>query len=613
MPALAKQYPTLGVSMNITVIIGGLALFLYGMGLMSDGLKRAAGDRLRTMLGRVTRYRLSGMAMGAGVTCLIQSSSATTVIVVGLINAGLLTLAQAVSVVLGANIGTTITSWLVSFIVGLPALKISAYALPFIAAGFGLTTFGRRRRTKNIGQIILGFGLLFLGLDFMKDGMGDLADKKASPLIALIRAIGDRPLLAVLAGAGFTMAIQSSSASIAMVIVAMTQTAQFSEHPSEALRIAIPFILGDNIGTTITAQLAALRTNINGKRAAMAHTLFNVIGVAVVLPLVYIGVYPQLVEWLYPGPLTGATLAYHISVAHTAFNLTAALVVLPFVGSVARLVTWMLPGRQTPEALQPVTLEEHLVDTPSLAMPLIRTETVRMLKTAWAAMDTAYAAIQEDKPKLIDEVSAKEDATDKFQTSITRYLVSLSRRPLEDETANELPVLMHSVNDIERMGDHAMNIAEIAVRKFENGHRFSDDAEAECRRMYDRVGVMFDHVLTAVEHGDRAAAACALEDEGSINEMDERFRETQIVRMSEGRCHALAGLIFTDYVHNMEKIGDHLANIAQGILGGGQWGEQQKLQQQAEETDAGIYRPHADETAADEPDEDSASAAMADE
>ncbi len=592
--------------MDITIemvfgIVGGLALFLFGMGMLSDGLKKAAGDRLRTMMGKVTKYPIMGMGVGTGVTCLVQSSSATTVIVVGLINAGLLTLAQAISVILGANIGTTITAWLVSLIVGLKALKISSYALPFIAIGFGLQTFGGRQRRKTIGMILLGLGLLFIGLDFMKDGVGSLGDKENSPLIAVLQVIGDRALLAILAGAAFTMIIQSSSASIAMVIV-LASSGGFGQDPGEAFRIAIPFVLGDNIGTTITAQLAALRSNINGKRAAMGHTLFNVVGVLIVLPLVYTGVYANFIDWLYPEPLNNlGAIKWHIAAAHTAFNVTAALVVLPFVGLLASLVTRILPGKGEEVSLQPVILEEHLLSTPSLAMQQIRSEILRMLRAAQRATKLAVTAVIRDKPQLAKQVAEKEQATDEFQTSITRYLVALSRQPLEDATANELPVLMHGVNDIERIGDHAMNIAEIAERKYENRHDFTDEADQECRRIWRRVEAMFEAVSQAIENSDTAAAARALEDEGAVNELDAQFRDNHIARMSGGHCHALSGLIFTDYLHNLEKIGDHLANIAQGIVGGGQWTGQQKLQQAAEEADARYESDSVDINDDDEP------------
>jgi phosphate:Na+ symporter len=578
-------------------VTGGLAMFLYGMGMLSDGLKKAAGDRLRTMMGKVTKYPIMGLGVGTGVTCLIQSSSATTVLVVGLINAGLLTLAQAISVILGANIGTTITSWIVSGFVEFKhvysAFKISSYALPFVAVGFVLHAFGRRQKQKNVGMIILGLGLLFLGLGFMSEGMEHLKDEQHSPLRSALVMIGDRPLLAVAAGAVFTMVIQSSSASIGMVIVLATSGA-FGTDPTDAFRIAIPFVLGDNIGTTITAQLAALRSNINGKRAAMGHTLFNVVGVMIILPFVYTGWYVEFIDWIYPEPLDSlGSVAFHISAAHTAFNVTAAFVVLPFVGLLAKLVCRILPGKGEEVSLRPVVLEEHLLSTPSLAMQQIRAEILRMLRASQRATKLAVTAVVRDKPHLIKQVADKEQATDEFQTAITRYLVALSRQPLEDATANELPVLMHGVNDIERIGDHAMNIAEIAQRKYENRHAFTGEADQECRRIWRRVEEMFDAVATAIEEGDSNAAARALEDEGAVNELDAQFRDNHIKRMSEGQCHALSGLIFTDYLHNLEKIGDHLANVAQGIVGGGQWTTHQRLQQASEESDA-HYQPDTD-------------------
>jgi phosphate:Na+ symporter len=577
---------------------GGLALFLYGMGKMSDGLKAAAGDRLRTMLGKVTRFRLMAMLMGTGVTCLIQSSSATTVIVVGLINAGLLTLMQATAVILGANIGTTVTAWLVSAITALKAFKISLYALPFIAAGFGFHTFAHRQRLKTLGQILLGLGLLFIGLDFMKDALGDLGDKENSPLIPMLQWVGDRPLLAILAGAAFTMLIQSSSASIAMVILLASQ-GQFGSDPQEAFRIAIPFILGDNIGTTVTAQLAALRTNLAGKRAAMAHTIFNVMGVLVLLPFVYTGLYAKFIDWLYPPALAMGSLKWHISLAHTAFNVSAAVIMLPFLGLLVRVVEFVIPVRKDEAMLAPVALEEHLLDTPSLAMQQIRKEILRMLHASHEAFTLAVEALRDKQPRLVRKVAEKEDATDAFQTQITRYLVALSRRRLNDETSNELPVLMHSVNDIERIGDHAMNISEIAVRKLDKGHSFGDEARQELRRMEAQLEQMFGNVIRAMENNDRTGASHALENEGAINEMDEQYRVNHITRMSNGHCQALAGLVFTDYLHNMEKIGDHLANIAQGILGNGKWdttqvrylrtenAEQDKVQRDA--TEEGAY------------------------
>jgi phosphate:Na+ symporter len=550
--------------------IGGLALFLYGMGLLSDALKTAAGDRLRTLLAKVTKWRIVALLIGAGVTSLIQSSSAMTVMVVGLINAGLLTLKQAISVILGANIGTTITGWLVAAVTGLEAFKISLYALPLIALGFAVHVFCRRPKLKTYGKIMLGFGLLLLGLHVMKEAFGVLSDERNSPVAQVLQAIGDRPILAVLAGAFFTMMIQSSSASIAIVIV-LAANGAFGTEWHNAFRIAIPFVLGDNIGTTITAQLAALRTNISGKRAALAHTLFNVVGVVVVLPLVYGGLYAWFVEFICPVSLTALTIGVHIAIAHSAFNIVAAFVVLPFVGLLEKAVLLILPTRRADLERQPVTLERHLLNTPPLAIEQAKREIVRMARTAKEALDNAVAGLCSDDWSRLSKVSDLEDAVDDFQTEITRYLVELSQRQLEPSMANELPVLLHMVNDIERVSDHATNIVEIAQRKIEQRQSFSNAAEQEVARLRVEVSHMFDNVLLAVEMEDTAAAEKALRHEEAINEMQVNFSHGHAERVTQGTCDVLTGLVFIDFINNMEKIGDHLTNVAQGVVGGLQW------------------------------------------
>ncbi len=551
-------------------MVGGLALFLYGMDLLSNGLKSAAGDRLRTMLEKITKWPIVALLTGAGVTCLIQSSSATTVMVVGLINAGLLTLKQALAVILGANIGTTITGWIVAAVAGTKAFKISMYAMPFIAVGFVLSAFARRPRFRTFGQVLLGLGLLLLGLHIMKEGLGDLTDKDASPIAGALRAIGDRPILGVLGGAIFTMIVQSSSASIAMVIVLATNGG-FGEDWGDALRIAIPFVLGDNIGTTVTAQLAALRTNIAGKRAAMGHTVFNVIGVALMLPLVYLGIYNRLVELISPVALRAETIGVHIAIAHSAFNVVAAFVVLPFVGLLERLVLKILPTRRGQLEQAPVILERHLLDTPAVALDQARREIVRMSHTAKDAIDLAMTAITHDDQGALNNVARREDAVDEFQNQITRYLVELSQRELQPAMASELPVLLHTVNDIERISDHAVNISEIAQRKMDRRLVFSESAQRELARMRMALTHMFDNVVMAVEMSDPDLAAKALKEEDTINQMQIDYRRSHIDRLSSGKCDIMSGLTFIDYVNNMEKIGDHLANVAQGVLGGLRW------------------------------------------
>lgn len=547
--------------------VGGLALFLYGMGMMSDGLKAAAGDSMRALLAKITKWRVMAMLVGAGVTAVIQSSSATSVIVIGLINAGLLTLKQSICVILGANIGTTITGWLVAAVAELKAFKIAMYAMPLIAVGFGFHLFAKRQRWKSIGMILLGLGILFLGLDVMKDAFADLRDKEHSPLAGVLQMIGDQPILAILAGMAFTVLIQSSSASIAMVIV-LAVNGGFGPDPHEALRIAIPFVLGDNIGTTITAQLAALRTGRNGKRTAMAHTLFNVVGVLIILPLVYGGWYARFVETV----SRTDSVAINIAVAHSMFNIVAALVVLPFVGLLEGLVMRILPTRHKDLADQPVTLEMHLLDTPALAMDQARRELLRMARTAQEALADAFAAVLDNDWSKLAEVARKEDTVDDFQREITSYLVALSQRSLGRKQAGEFPVLLHGVNDVERIGDHAKNISESAERKMEQDDHFTPDAKAELAGMKTEVDQMFNDMLAALAESDVEMARRALEHEKIINRMQNDLRKAHIRRLNEGNCTAMAGMVFVDLVDNIEKIADHLTNVAQGILHGMQWG-----------------------------------------
>ncbi len=351
--------------------VGGLGLFLFGMELLSGGLKKAAGQRIRKLLSALTRNRVVAMLVGALATCLIQSSSATTVMTVGFVNAGLLTLRQALCVVLGANVGTTFTAWLVS---GLAAFKITTYSLPAIGVGFLLRVLGHTQKMRNAGQVLLGFGILFTGIDFMKSGFSPLQDSQ-NVQQALIW-MGQRPYLAVLAGTVVTMLLQSSSATIAMVQI-LAFNGAFGGDWSAALRVAIPFILGDNIGTTITAQIASIRTSVAARRTAMGHTLFNVIGVLYMFPLVWSGVFGEVVEWITPFKLSHGTIMVHIAVAHSAFNVFNTLVFLPLIKWLEAIVVKIVPPRAEDAIAKPVVLEMHLLDTPEIAIDQVRREIVR--------------------------------------------------------------------------------------------------------------------------------------------------------------------------------------------------------------------------------------------
>ena len=548
-------------------VVGGLGMFLFGMSLLSEGLKKVAGQKLKGLLESLTKRRVIAVLVGALVTALIQSSSAATVMTVGFVNAGLLSLKQALCVVLGANVGTTFTAWLVSTF-GIGGLKITAYALPAIGVGFLVRIMGKTQRTRNIGNILLGFGLLFIGINFMKDAFAPLKD--STEVQNMLIKLGERPILAVLAGTILTMLLQSSSASIMMVQVLAFQGA-FGLDWDIVLRLTIPFILGDNIGTTITAQLAALQTSRNSKRTAMGHTIFNVIGVIYMLPLIGIGWYPSIIEWITPFKLSQSTIMVHIAVAHSAFNIFNTIVFLPIIRWLEVIVMKILPPKDYELMEKPVVLERHLLDTPIIALDQTSREIVRMAQVSKEAVNQAIDGLSEDDAKKLETARKTEDAIDRFQYEITLYLTALSGRELSEELSSELPVLLHTINDLERVGDHAVNIVEIAERKIGQRITFSDSAQTEAIRLKDEINQMFDSITAALEKNDIEAAKSALLNEGRLNGMQMDFRRSHVQRMTEGLCTPEAGLIFIDLVDNIEKIGDHLTNIAQAVIGGLQW------------------------------------------
>ena len=545
--------------------VGGLALFLYGMTQMSDGLKKVAGQKLKNILESMTKKRLAGFLVGAGTTALIQSSSAATVMVVGFVNAGLLTLKQAISVIIGTNVGTTATAWLVS-ISGLEAFKVTDYALPAVAIGFALQMFGRTQRSKNVGQILVGFGVLFIGICFMKDAFSPMKDSEGVHK-ALIW-FGRNPLLAILAGAAITMLLQSSSASVALIQMLACQGA-FGNDWERVLLVVIPFILGDNIGTTITAQLAALQANRNARRAAWAHTMFNVIGAFICFW--FIGQVGKLVDIITPWELSATTIAVSIAVTHTTIKIFEAVFFLPLTGMLKKVVVQLVPEKPGDLVGRPVVLEQRLLATPELAVDQARREMVRMAQTAKRAVNQAVEGLVENDRRRLESARMLEDVTDAMQYEITSYLAALSTKELSDEMSVKLPVLLHTINDLERIGDHAVNIVEIAERKIDQKLSFSDSALAEAAQLRKEEEQMFDFIIAALEKDDTEAAKSALLNEDNLNKMQMDFRRSHVQRMTDGVCTATAGLIFIDLVDNVEKIGDHLTNIAQAVIGGLQW------------------------------------------
>ncbi|MBU1127733.1 MAG: Na/Pi cotransporter family protein [Candidatus Omnitrophica bacterium] len=543
----------------ILPLIGGVGLFFFGMRMMSEGLKKIAGDRLKNILHMVTRLPMIGILVGAAVTCLIQSSSATTVMVVGLVNAGLLVLKQAISVIIGANIGTTFTAWLVS---SMSVFKVTQYALPLVGIGFAVETFGRTKKARFWGQVLMGFGLLFVGLGFMQDAFAPL--KESQRVKDMFVALGDNPMLGVLVGMGVTMLIQSSSATIAIVqVMAFNGLISFPT--------AIALMLGGDIGTTITAQLAAIGTNLEARRAAMSHTLFNVINVGGALIFVFNGWFVKAVEFIVPGTLTTRNIMVHIAVANSLLQTVSAMAFLPFIGRLARVCEWLVPKKKGAIEMGPQYLEKHLLETPPIALEQARHEAVRMTGLAYSSVSCAIKSFFEKDLKPLVQVPKLEQAVDNLQSAITGYLIELSQRDLTPDESEILPVLIHNVNDIERIGDHAENIAELAERVIEKKLSFSDEASGELRLMWNELNSMMIETEDALRSGDHQMARNALKREKTLNIYQVDFKNAHVSRISRQVCDLLSGVVFTDFVDNLEKIGDHLTNIVQGVLGEMRW------------------------------------------
>jgi len=523
-------------------VAGGLGLFLYGMQLMGDGLQKAAGDRLRRLLEILTTVPIMGVFVGSIVTVLVQSSSATTVMVVGFVNAGLMNLAQAVSVILGANIGTTITAQMVS-------LKLTDLALPAIGIGFLLTLVAKSKFQRQLGQVILGFGILFLGMTVMSDGLKPL---RTNPLFTHYMVVfGAQPLLGILAGALFTAAIQSSSAFTGIVISLALQDLI-------GLNAAVTMILGSNIGTCITALLASIGTNLTARRAALAHVIFNVLGVALFVP--FIGPYTSFIT------STAGTLAHQAANAHTIFNVVNTIIILPFIKPFVRLVTRLLPGTEGIVEYGPKYLDPHLIATPSVALGQVTRELLRMGDIALAMLDDVFTSFKTGNLDYLKYAAQKEEAINGLEHDVVLYLVKVAQKSLSLEQSNRHRALLNITNDIERIGDHAENIMELVEYKAANGLPFSSEGQQEINIMYDRVRLLVSLSLQALRDDDIEIAREIVRKENEIDIMEKELRHSHMCRLNEGSCHPSAGVVFLDTISNLERIADHANNIAEVVI-----------------------------------------------
>ena len=541
-------------------LLGGLALFLYGMQMMSTNLEAVAGNRMKQILERLTANRFLGVLVGAGITAIIQSSSATTVMVVGFVNSGLMTLNQAIWIIMGANIGTTITGQLI-------ALDIGALA-PLIAfVGVVPIVFFKNKKAQHIGGIIAGIGVLFIGMGMMSDSMMPLRDSEG--FVRFMTQFSN-PILGILAGAAFTAVIQSSSASVG-ILQALAKSGVVT------LDSAVYVLFGQNIGTCITAVLASIGTTRNAKRATIIHLSFNIIGT-----IIFVGACQLLpfVDWM--TELAPGDPVAQIANVHTIFNITTTVLLLPFGTQLARLATWILPDGKAPAKdadkwFEDLMASKHHLGVSTIAISQIQEEIREMVKTAGENVRASFKTLEEgmEEDGGISAISEREEEIDltnvRLSQKISKILV-LDQTPKDVDTLNQMYTVL---GNVERIGDHAMNLAEYAVSIQEKNLSFSAAASQEIRTMEEVCGEAVELLEKAAEGSSVFSLAEAAALEQKMDDITEEFRKNQIARMRKGGCSVETSILYSEMLTDFERIGDHMLNIAQAYDAMGRTGADQ--------------------------------------
>lgn len=540
---------------QILTMLGGLSLFLFGMNIMGQALERRAGGGLRTVLGKLTTGKAMGLLTGLGVTAVIQSSSATTVMVVGFVNSGLMTLKQAIHVIMGANVGTTVTAWILS-LAGIDSgnlfvqlLKPSAFVPVLSMIGIVFYMFCRDAKKKDTGMILLGFATLMFGMETMSGAVKGLSDVPAFQNLFLLFT---NPVMGVLAGAVLTAIIQSSSASVG-ILQALAATGQIS------YGAAIPIIMGQNIGTCITAMLSAVGTNKNARRAAMVHLSFNVIGTAVWLAVFC------LVKAIFSPYLLGEPASlFGIAMAHTAFNVLCTVLMLPMTGFLERLVNRLIPENAEKETK--TELDERLLGTPSIALERCRSVAADMANASVNALKAALSLAGGYSADTAKKIRDSEMLTDHYEDILSTYLVHLSARQIHESDSAEAAELLKIIGDFERIADHGVNLLESFEELKSKGLSLTKEARREYAVLSAAIGEILDTSLAAFLHNDTATAQSVEPLEQVINILKEQMRTCHTLRLQSGKCSIDVGFVWSDILTNLERVSDHCSNIAGCVI-----------------------------------------------
>ena len=550
--------------MEILGLICGLALFLYGMDVMGDALKKSAGRKLKTILGNLTSNKLKGFLLGLGVTAIIQSSSATTVMVVGFVNSGTMLLSQAIGVIMGANVGTAVTAWLTALngIEGgaeatawLNYLKPDAW-MPILAlAGICLIMFAKRDKQKDFGAILMGFAVLMVGMSLMSDAVSGL---KNDPNFTRILTLFNNPIFGVLAGTVLTAIVQSSSASIG-ILQALSTTGAIS------YGMAIPIILGQNIGTCVTAMISSLSANKNGKRAAVVHLYFNIIGV-----IFWLGMY-YLIGWIfkisglfdYMSLANGTTInMWGIAIVHTTFKLLSVVLMAPLTNLLEKLAVATIRGTDKKGDEYTNMLDERLLDTPTVAIDRCRAVAKQMAQLSTEAMHLSISLFDEYDPKVAQRVRDLEDKVDIYEDVLGSYLVKLSSKSMDEADSHEVTKLLHMIGDLERISDHAVNVVESAEEINDKQLVFSDDAKRELHCMYGAVNEILSITEDAFVNDDISKAYTVEPLEQVVDYLRDQIKLQHVIRLQKSECTIEHGFVLSDILTNLERVSDHCSNIA---------------------------------------------------
>ena len=546
---------------DVLTLIGGLCLFLFGMNLMGESLERRAGSKLRDLLGKLTTNKAAGFLTGLGVTAVIQSSSATTVMVVGFVNSGLMTLSQAINVIMGANVGTTVTAWILSLggiessNVFVQLLKPTSFTPVLALIGTALYMFGKSSKSKDTGTILLGFATLMFGMDTMSGAVSGLKEVEEFRNILLLFK---NPILGVLAGALLTAVIQSSSASVG-ILQALSSTGAVTMHA------AIPIIMGQNIGTCVTALLSSIGANKNAKRASLVHLSFNVIGT-----VVWLAVFSIVTALIRIPLLENPASEFSIAVAHSVFNILCTLLLLPMNKLLEKLAYKLIPEAKAPEAKaaeeKSEMLDERLFATPHIALERCSELTIEMAECASSCLKVAMSSFNKCTPEIVSFVKEGEDKTDHYEDILGTYLVKLSALLAGEEDSAEATKLLRVIGDFERISDHGMEIIGAAEELKQKKLSLTEGADKELAVLFDAVTEVVDLTFKAFSENDLEAAAKVEPLEQVVDGLKEQLRQNHIARLQRGECTIEAGFIWTDLLTALNRTSDHCSNVAACVL-----------------------------------------------